>query len=96
MRIFKTDFTKWDDKPMSNKEPKANLDVKPILKSYCLLQINSNTELGLEEVEKAYQKKLAEIAEIRRRGFTPIYDLPLIESARKVLIDYYRYAAYRN
>lgn len=70
--------------------------MKPIVKSYCLLQINLSTELGLEEIEKAYQKKLAEIAEIKRRGYTPLYNLPLIESAMEVLIDYYRYAAYRN
>jgi hypothetical protein len=52
--------------------------------------------LGLEDVEMAYQKKLAEIAEIRKGGFTPMHDLPEIESARAVLIAYYCYAAFRN
>lgn len=95
-RLLKTDYTRWDDTPPPIKEPKANLEVRPILKSYYLLQIQLGTELGLEEVEQAYQKKLTEIAEIRKRGFNPMYDLPVIESAREVLIDYYRYAAYRN
>lgn len=95
-RFSKADFTKWDDTPPPIKEPKANLDIRPILKSYYLLQIHLDTELGLEEVEMAYQKKLAEIVEIRKGGFTPMHDLPEIESARAVLIAYYCYAAFRN
>lgn len=95
-RFSKADFTKWDDTPPPIKEPKANLDLRPILKSYYLLQISYDTELGLEDVEIAYQRKLAEIAEIRKGGFTPMHDLPQIECARAVLIDYYWYAAFRN
>lgn len=95
-RFSKADFTKWDDTPPPIKEPKANLDLRPILKSYYLLQISYDTELGLEEVEKAYQKKLAEIAEIRKGGFSPKHDLPQIESAKAVLLDCYWYSAFRN
>jgi len=95
-QLIKTDYTKWDDTPIPIKEPKANLDMQPILKSYYLLQIQSNTEWGLIEVEQAYQKKISEIAEIKKNGFTPFHDLSVIESAREVLTDYYKYAAYRN
>lgn len=95
-RFSKADFTKWDDRPPPIKEPKASLDIRPILKSYYLLQIHFDTELGLEVIELAYQKKLAEIAEIMKSGFTPMHDLRQIESARSVLIDYYWYAEFRN
>ena len=56
----------------------------------------SQREYYLREQLRAIQQELGEsdsrseeIAEIRKGGFTPMHDLPQIQSARTVLIDYF-------
>lgn len=94
--ILFTDYTKWDDTPASLKEPKANLELRPILKYYYILKMDPNVELSLEAINKAYINQIQENEKIKERGFTPIHDLNEIERAKQVLMDFYKYAAFRN
>lgn len=94
--LFFTDYTRWDDKPAPIKEPKGNLELQPLLKCYYLLQIDPQSEIGITDINNAYAQQVLEIAKIKKSGFIPMHDLNEIESAKEVLMDYHRYAAYRN
>ncbi len=94
--LFFTDYTRWDDKPAPIKEPKSNLELRPLLKCYYLLQIDPQSEIGITDINNAYIQQVLEIVKLKKSRFIPMYDLNEIEGAKEVLIDYHRYAAFRN
>jgi hypothetical protein len=94
--LFFTDYTRWDDKPAPIKEPKVNLEIRPLLKCYYLLQLDPHSKIGITDIHNAYTQQVFEIAKLKKSGFIPMHDLNEIESAKEVLMDYHQYAAYRN
>ncbi len=94
--LFFTDYTRWDDKQAPIKEPKGNLELRPILKCYYLLQIDPQSEIGITDINNAYAQQVLEIGKLKKSGFIPMYNLNEIESAKEVLMDYHQYAAFRN
>lgn len=85
-----------EEKTYSIQQPTANLDRYPILKCYYILNLDPTKNFSLEEVNKAYYRRLQEMSEQRDKGIAPQYELKEYQSAKKMMTDYYNYAAYRN
>lgn len=84
------------EKIYSIPQPTANLDRYPILKCYYILNLDPTRNFSLEDVNKAYYKRLQEMSALRGKGIKPEYELKEYQSAKKIMTDYYQYAAYRN
>ena len=83
--IIKTDM--FDEKKdYSLPQPKINLDKRPILKCYRVLNLNPD----------ATYKRLQEMSASREKGIEPTYELKEYQSAKQVMTDFYAYAAFRN
>lgn len=92
-------FSKEPVKPerkYSIPQPTANLDKLPILKCCYVLNLDPNSTFSLDDVNKAYYKRLQEMTEKREKGIAPQYELKEYQSAKIVMTDYYKYAAFRN
>src|SRR5574343_1881079 len=93
--IIKTDL--FDEKKeYSLSEPKINLDKRPILKCYLVLNLDPDATYTLDDVNKAYYKRLQEMSASREKGIEPTYELKEYQSAKQVMTDFYAYAAFRN
>lgn len=93
--IIKTDM--FDEKKeYSLPQPKINLDKRPILKCYHILNLDPDSTYTLDDVNKAYYKKLQEMSASREKGIEPTYELKEYQSAKQVMTDFYAYAAFRN
>ncbi len=85
-----------DERKSSIPQPTAFLDKRPILKCYHLLNLESGSTFTLNDVYKAYYKRLQEMSEQREKGIAPKYELKEYQSAKIVMTDFYKYAAFRN
>lgn len=93
--IIKTDM--FDEKKdYSLPQPKINLDKRPILKCYRVLNLDPDATYTLDDVNKAYYKRLQEMSAYREKGIEPTYELKEYQSAKQVMTDFYAYAAFRN
>jgi len=93
--ILRTDM--FDDKKeYSLPQPKINLDKRPILKCYHILNLDPDATYTLDDVNKAYYKRLQEMSASREKGIEPTYELKEYQSAKQVMNDFYAYAAFRN
>jgi hypothetical protein len=84
------------EKTTSIPQPSANLDKRPLWKSYHILKLDSEETFTLDDVNKAYYKRLQEMSEQREKGITPKYELKEYQSAKLVMTDFYKYGAFRN
>ena len=84
------------DRKQSIQEPTPNLDKRPILKCYYVLNLELGSTFSLDDVNKAYYTRLQEMSERREKGIAPQYELKEYQSAKIVMTDFYKYAAFRN
>lgn len=77
-------------------QPTANLDKRPLSKSYHLLKLDDEPTFTLTDVNKAYYKRLQEMSDQREKGIAPKYELKEYQSAKVFMTDFYKYAAFRN
>lgn len=84
------------EKTTSIPQPTSNLDKRPILKCYHLLNLKSGSTFTLDDVYKAYFKRLQEVSEQREKGIAPKHELKEYQSAKIVMTDFYKYGALRN
>lgn len=80
----------------SIKQPIPNLDRRPILKCYYVLNLEIGSTFNLDHVNKAYNNRLQEMSERREKGISPQYELKEYQSAKIVMTDLYKYGAFRN
>ncbi len=93
--IIKTDM--FDDKKTySLPQPEINLDKRPILKCYHILDLDPDITYTLYDFNKAYYKRLQEMSAFRAKGLKPTYELKECQSAKQVMTDFYKYGAFRN
>jgi len=84
------------EKTTSIPQPTSNLDKRPLSKSYHLLKLDDEPTFTLTDVNKAYYKRLQEMSDQREKGIAPKYELKEYQSAKIMIIDNYKYAAFRN
>lgn len=84
------------EKMNSIPQPSSNLDKRPLLKCYHLLELDSEATFTLNDVNKAYYKRLQEMSDQKEKGIAPKYELKEYQSAKIVMTDFYKYAAFRN
>lgn len=84
------------EKKNSIPQPTSKIDKRPLSKSYHLLKLDDEPTFTLTDVYKAYYKRLQEMSEQREKGIAPKYELKEYQSAKIVMTDFYKYAAFRN
>ncbi|WP_026764604.1 hypothetical protein [Sediminibacterium salmoneum] len=84
------------EKKNSIPQPNAQLDRHPLIKSCYILNIDPYSSFSLDDVNRAYYRRLQEMSEQREKGVVPKYELKECQSAKIIITDNYKYAAFRN
>ena len=82
--------------PRNYQQPQPPPDKTSMRISFAILDLKPSIPICIDDVNRAYYQQLSKASEERAKGISPGFELRDYQEARKYLIDFCAFMAYRN